>query len=234
MATYKHHKKLMSRKYFDIFFPSQTMDKKMNDAIIIVGKKGSGKTSLALFLIKLYKKFKPRDHVYIFTQVPENFTEIKKIAKIIDVNQMLEDIDEDKNLKYTELFPETSELSNSLVVLDDVENIPLKSLNSMMNRFINVLFQNGRNYNIQIILVLHHINKGTISTPMIKEADSIVLFPESFDYNMLNTLINHYGFSKKRALDLFNSKEKFILLRNTNPMYLFGGSTYKLYPIIKI
>jgi predicted ATP-dependent serine protease len=147
---------------------------------------------------------------------------------------MIEDIDENPSSKYSDLFPELKELSNSLVVLDDIENIPVKLLDSYMNRILNVLIQNGRNYKIQIVLILHHLNKGSVSTPLIKEADGIVIFPDSFDFNMLNTLINHYGFSKKKALALFQLHEKFVFIRNSNPMYLFGGSTLKKYPINKI
>lgn len=157
-----------------------------------------------------------------------------KIANIIDINKMIEDIDENPSSKYSDLFPELKELSNSLVVLDDIENIPVKLLDSYMNRILNVLIQNGRNYKIQIVLILHHLNKGSVSTPLIKEADGIVIFPDSFDFNMLNTLINHYGFSKKKALALFQLHEKFVFIRNSNPMYLFGGSTLKKYPINKI
>jgi len=69
-----------------------------------------------------------------------------------------------------------------------------------MTRFINLLFQNGRNYNIQIILILHHLNRGNTSTQMIKEADALVIFPDSFDYNTLNTLVHHYGFSRQKAI----------------------------------
>jgi AAA15 family ATPase/GTPase len=234
MASSRHHRNLLKEKYFHIFFPSQTMKRKMNDATIIVGKKGSGKTSLALALIKLYHKFKPRDHIYVFTQVPENYDEIRRKVLIIDINKMIEDFDQGESAKFTDLLPEISELQNSLVVLDDVESIPQKTLNSYMTRFINLLFQNGRNYNIQIILILHHLNRGNTSTQMIKEADALVIFPDSFDYNTLNTLVHHYGFSRQKAMELFNAKEKFLLLRNTNPMYLFGGSTLRTYPLDKI
>jgi len=49
----------------------------------------------------------------------------------------------------------------------------------------------------------NHLNPGGQRTLLIKEADSIIMFPGNFDNNLLKTLINHYGFSRDAAIDLF-------------------------------
>jgi len=43
----------MNRAAFDIFYPSRHGKQKQNDTIVIVGRKGSGKTSMLLYLITL-------------------------------------------------------------------------------------------------------------------------------------------------------------------------------------
>jgi ABC-type cobalamin/Fe3+-siderophores transport system ATPase subunit len=137
MTTWKHYKNLISKSAFDTFFPSFHGKTKQNanagridnDTIVIVGRKGSGKTTILLFLIKLFLKFTKRD-ILVFTQVP------------------------------------------------------VKNINQQMTKFINLCFQNGRNYGLTIVLVLHHLNTGRERTLLIKEADSIVMFPGSMDNNL--------------------------------------------------
>jgi len=233
MATWKHYKSLLTKDTFNVFFPSNASKRKDNDTIIIVGRKGSGKTSLLLFLIKLYLRFKPNHHVLIFSQVPENFTQVEgNRVHVFNLNSLVKDADQIGSV--IDVFPELSEIENSLVVFDDTENIPDKRINSQMNKFIHLCFQNGRNYGLTVILVLHQMNPGKERTGILKEADSIIMFPGMMDNNLLKTLINHYGFSKQRAFDLFNLPEKFILLRNAEPSYIFGGSSHRLYPATRI
>jgi predicted AAA+ superfamily ATPase len=231
MASSKYYKDMMNRTAFDVFFPSRRGKQKQNDTIVIVGRKGSGKTSVLLYLIKLYIKFTPDAKVIIFTQVPDNFEKLKEKYEdevgIVNISEMINDEDNGKSY----MFPDISELADSLVVFDDTENIPVKSINQQMTKFINLCFQNGRNYNLTVILVLHHLNTGRERTQLIKEADSIIMFPGNMDNNLLKTLINHYGFSKEAAIDLFRLPEKFIFLRNTEPSYLFGSTSQRIYDV---
>jgi hypothetical protein len=126
------------------------------------------------------------------------------------------------------IFPDLSEIADSLVVFDDTENIPIKEINQQVIKFINLCFQNGRNYGLTVLLVLHHLNTGKERSLLIKEADSIIMFPGNLDNNLLKTLINHYGFSRDAAIDLFRLPEKFILLRNTEPSYIFGSTSQRI------
>ena len=73
MATSKYYRDMINRAAFDIFYPSKRGKQKQNDTIVIVGRKGSGKTSVLLYLIKLYIKFAKDPKVIIFTQVADNF-----------------------------------------------------------------------------------------------------------------------------------------------------------------
>jgi hypothetical protein len=228
MATSKYYRDMMNRAAFDIFYPSKRGKQKQNDTIVIVGKKGIGKTSILLYLIKLYIKFAKDPKVIIFTQVPENFEKLKDkyddIVGVVNLSEIIKD-GVDRN---TYIFPDLSEIADSLVVFDDTENIPIKEINQQVIKFINLCFQNGRNYGLTVLLVLHHLNTGKERSLLIKEADSIIMFPGNLDNNLLKTLINHYGFSRDAAIDLFRLPEKFILLRNTEPSYIFGSTSQRI------
>jgi hypothetical protein len=41
------------------------------------------------------------------------------------------------------------------------------------------------------------LNRGLASSIILRELDSLIIFPHSFDNNTYNTLINHFGFDKR-------------------------------------
>jgi hypothetical protein len=87
---------------------------------------------------------------------------------------------------------------------------------------VNVLAQNGRNFNVCILVVLHQLNKGLQTTTLLREADSVVIFPRAYNINTYNTLVNHFEMDKIMVKDLFSRKdEHFILIHVTIPLYLY-------------
>jgi hypothetical protein len=96
----------------------------------------------------------------------------------------------------------------------------------MLYQLVNVLAQNGRNFNTCLIAILHQINKGLTSTTLLREADSIVIFPKAYDQNTYNTLIRHFGFDKYQVEYLYHNKEEwFILIHHTHPSYIYLGTS---------
>jgi hypothetical protein len=97
----------------------------------------------------------------------------------------------------------------------------------MLENLVNVMAQNGRNYKISLVVILHHLNKGFKSTTL-REMDALIMFPEKFDNNVFNTLLNHFGLTKHLARSLFNKKTRFILIRNSSPFYYFVSNERKI------
>jgi hypothetical protein len=61
---------------------------------------------------------------------------------------------------------------------------------------------------------------------LLREADSVVIFPKAYNINTFNTLVNHFGMDKVLVKNLFSHKdEHFILLHVTMPMYLYFGTS---------
>ncbi|MCS7318152.1 MAG: hypothetical protein NZZ41_07620 [Candidatus Dojkabacteria bacterium] len=113
-----------------------------------------------------------------------------------------------------------------MVIFDDTERYPNPKVEKMLNILVNILAQNGRNFNISLIVILHHLNKGLASSTLLRECDSLIIFPMSYDRNTFNTLLNHFGIDKEFAINLYaNKKEKFILIRNSQPLYIFLGTS---------
>lgn len=141
-------------------------------------------------------------------------------VKTIDLNKV--EIDE---VPPIELF------RDSLVIFNDWENHPDFEANHVLDKLVNILAQNGRNYRISLLIILHHLNKGLKSSTLLREMDALIIFPEKFDNNIFNTLINHFGMTRKMAQDMFRKKSKFVLIRKSSPFYYFVSSKKKKYAL---
>jgi len=122
--------------------------------------------------------------------------------------------------------PNPANYKNSLVIFDDCENYPHPKMNKILDRFANVLAQNGRNYSITIIIIIHHLNKGMKSSTILRELDALIIFPEKFDVNVYNTLLVHFGMPKVILNKIYGKRDKFIYIRNSAPFYYFGSSDF--------
>jgi hypothetical protein len=86
-------------------------------------------------------------------------------------------------------IPDASEFRDSLVIFDDTEKMPNAKIEKMLYQLANVLAQNGRNFGTNVICILHQVNKGLQSTTLLREADTFIIFPRSYDMNTFNTLV---------------------------------------------
>jgi hypothetical protein len=106
------------------------------------------------------------------------------------INVDLGEVAEEETQKYKSDFsglPDTSEFKDSLVIFDDTERHSNPKIERMLYQLVNVLAQNGRNFNVCILVVLHQLNKGLQSTILLREADSVIIFPEP-------TMLKHFKY----------------------------------------
>jgi Cdc6-like AAA superfamily ATPase len=212
---------------FQIFFPGtyrSTKESKHNDVIVISGKKGSGKTELAKFMAYVYHEKCPKNRVIIFSGIKDLYNDLPWAIKV-DLKQV-EKEEEDKARTDFSGLPDASEFHDSLVIFDDTEKMPNVKIEKMMYQLANILAQNGRNFSTNVICILHQLNKGLQSSTILREADTFIIFPRSYDMNTFNTLIHHLGFSKEDAQALYAQKDEwFILIHQTLPSYVYLGSS---------
>jgi predicted AAA+ superfamily ATPase len=192
--------------------------------ILITGPKGVGKTQLVKLLAYIYHKRYPNNRVIIFCGIKGLYNDLPYA-----INVDLDEVAEEETEKFKSDFsgiPDTSEFKNSLMIFDDTERHCNPKIERMLYQLVNVLAQNGRNFNLCLLVVLHQLNKGLQSSTLLGEADSIVIFPKACNVNTYNTIVNHFGMDKVMAKQLFLHKdEHFVLIHVTIPMYLYFGTS---------
>lgn len=220
----------LNKKMYKLFFPGKNRkDSKQNDVIILTGAKGVGKTTLAKYMLELYHKFNPEDRVFVFSGIKNAYDDIP-FAKSIDLEEASR-IEDEKPFNDWSGVPSADKFKNSIVLFDDYENYPHPKMNKILERLVNNIAQNGRNYSITLIAIMHHLNKGLKSSTLLRELDALIFFPEKFDSNVFNTLLNHFGLKKEFIIKLFNLPDKFVYLRNSYPFYYFTASNVNPKPI---
>jgi hypothetical protein len=183
-----------------------------------------GKTQLVKLLAYIYHNHFPQNRIIIFCGIKGLYKDLSYAIKVD-----LDEIAEEESAKFKSDFsslPDTSEFKNSLVIFDDTERYSNPKVERMLYQLVNVLAQNGRNFNICILVVLHQLNKGLQITTLLREADSVVIFPKAYNVNTYNTIVNHFGMDKVMAKQLFLHKdERFILIHVTVPKYPYFGTS---------
>jgi energy-coupling factor transporter ATP-binding protein EcfA2 len=206
---------------FQIFFPGthrSTRESKYNDVIVISGKKGSGKTELAKFMAYVYHEKFPRNRVIVFSGIRDLYNDLPWAIKV-DLKEVEREEQEKSRGDYSGI-PDASEFRDSLVIFDDTEKMPNVKIEKMLYQLTNVLAQNGRNFGTDVICILHQVNKGLQSTTLLREADTFIIFPRSYDMNTFNTLIITLGFQKKMLRPCMHKKMNglFLFIRRSRAM----------------
>jgi GTPase SAR1 family protein len=162
---------------------------------IVIGKKGSGKSTLILNLLKkksspYYKKF---DNIYLISPTAGRDTKFEKLVDELKQEDKYYDELNDENIseiinrlqEFNDEFIEeqeenkTKEKPNNLLILDDcLANLPSSNAHSLINK----IFTNARHYKLSIWCLVQKYNK---LNPLIRtNSDLITIFSPSRYFNL--------------------------------------------------
>lgn len=159
-----------------------------NDTVraLIIGASGSGKTTFARKFITSFKAFNPEF---------EDFTSI-----LISRHQQDMSIDDLDQMVRLEIDPEEpimlEELSNKIIIFDDVENSSNKAWQKYVESLRNDIFENGRKYNIHTLSIIH-LYDGKFLKTLINESNNLVLMNQNMSYNNDRIITKYLGLSNK-------------------------------------
>jgi predicted AAA+ superfamily ATPase len=145
--------------------------------ILITSPKEVGKTQLVKTLAYLYHNHFPQNRVIIFCGIRGLYQDLP-YAIHVDLDEVAQEESEKFKSDFSGI-PDTSEFKNSLVIFDDTERHSNPKIERMLYQLVDVLAQNGRNFNVFILVVLHQLNKGLQSTTLLREVDAVVIFPKA-------------------------------------------------------
>lgn len=186
----------------------------------IAGPQGSGKSYYTADYLKEFKKIFPKKKIYLFSGIDEdiNFKGIKGINKM-DM--------EDQGLLDDPIDPKT-ELSNSLVIFDDIDRSADPQMSNYLHELRNDILKNGRDQSqkgkdIYCLSTNHQVTDSTKTRDLLNECTSITVFPSSGSRFGIERVLKHYmGFGKKeidKIMDL-GKKSRWVTIYKNYPQII--------------
>ncbi len=188
------------------------LDFDRQERFYITGSSGSGKTYYATQLVKQYlKKYKNEDNDFVL---------ISGVPASEDINEL-----EPSVINPYELLNEPlreDEISNAIVMFDDVLSIPKKDVKNNIVAIVNNLVETNRHSNTTMLIINHLINNHFETRKLLNEATAIVFFPKSSAKNNIRKYLTQYeGFSKELIRKIINLPSRAVTLYK-NPDYVLS------------
>jgi len=187
-------------------------NKDVVEKIYVSAPSGAGKSTFTANWIKYGKKYiKPKlDEIYIFSI-------IDKDPPLDKLNPIRVDLDEGL---YDNMF-DPDEIENSIVVFDDIDTMMNKNMRRVVINFKDYLLEQGRHYNIRMIMTSHLMSNYKETRCTLNEATAICFFPHAGStYHIKNFLKIHGGFQPNQIEWILNIQSRWICLYTVMPQYL--------------
>lgn len=185
-----------------------TEDKNQRDSIMITGPSGAGKSVfVSQFIDEYIHKYPDRD-VVLFSMKPQDRALDRYKPIRIPLNHDM--VDDPVKL---------SELENSLVIFDDIDQITDKEIQKAVWNLRDRILEVGRSKGISICTVSHLINNYSATRVVLNEADYVVFFPKSGAKRAITYFLQHYcGFDKDQINKTLSLPTRWAIVKKTYPM----------------
>ncbi len=176
----------------------------------ITGSSGSGKTYFATQLVKQYlKRYKNENNDFVLISGVPSSEDINKLEpSVINPYELLEEPLREE------------EISNAIVLFDDVLSIPNKNVKNNIVAIVNNLVETNRHSNTTMLIINHLINNHHETRKLLNEATSITFFPKSSAKNNIRKYLKTYeGFDDRMIRKIVNLPSRAVTLYK-NPEYI--------------
>jgi hypothetical protein len=86
----------------------------------------------------------------------------------------------------------SEDFKNSMIVFDDIESIPSKTLNKEVHRILTDILTTGRHYNVSACCVYHNACNGALTKAILNECHAITMFPKTMGGRSMKYLLDNY------------------------------------------
>lgn len=199
-------------------------NKNIVEKIYISAVSGAGKSTWAGKYMMEYKKMFKNDEVLLYSTIDYDKELDKSDPMRVKIDEAL--VNDPLSLE---------ELSNNLVVFDDVDTISKPFLLNYVRTLIDYLLEVGRHYNIRLIITSHLLSNYKHTRRVLNEATCVVIFPRAGNlYHIKQYLKNYAGFEQKNIVRILKLRSRWIAIyRNGfNPYVMYEHGVYILEPDI--
>ena len=199
------------------FFPAMLdfEEGEQTSRVYISGMSGSGKSTLGNKIIKEILNREPEKIVYIISPLSNN----EKLINEIDENSII-----DLDLNSMNAFPLLDELSNSIIVFDDIDSYPEERFVKKIYNFVNQVMQAGRKNNIDVIFINHTLQNYRETKYVIQESNFVIVFPGTGTDIQIENYLKKYGCLDKKTINriLSTNNSRWVLVSNIAPRYILS------------
>lgn len=237
ISDYAHGKELHIKNgnlypRFQTFDPNVAGEHGYMFCCLLIGEHGSGKTTMAAKLAKIWRKQNKKSEGNIFLISTQNDECISKLNPIrinctnpskieenfLDPETMVRFVDEN----------DESEFENGLVIVDDLEGLQSPSgsakekkaiLDAIYTNIINPILFTGRHHNCSIIIIRHGMN---LTKPeeraILNESDFIGLFPHKSAPQRIRYILERYCCLPKKYVEkVVSLNSRYLIHHNRYP-----------------
>lgn len=198
-----------------------------NDVILTAATKGSGKSTMCAELaLRMKKIFKLEDDDVIL--VKKNKMEDPAYAKLNPAVITIDDDFLENPLTCDEISPEHT---TKVVILDDLDTIQSKKLETAYLKFQNDLLECGRKYNIYVLIAMHKLCAGVKTKAVLSEADYFLIFPEGVSSDFRYCLQRYGDMSLDVIRDLKKMTTRWILFHQHSPKFILTEGMARIFDL---
>lgn len=192
------------------FLPVPKRIEGQNERVMITGPSGAGKSTWASKYGHQYKKMYPKNKIILFSNKEKDacLDELKPLRMKLDYKLVDDPIS-------------ASELNNTLVIFDDIDQIKNLEIRYAVQELRDLLMAEGRSEKTNVITISHNPTNHKQTVSSLLESSSIVMFPEGGDtYHIEQVLKKYCGLHPKKIRDVLDLNSRWVMCSKTAPKYL--------------
>ena len=195
--------------------------------LYITGPSGSGKSTYVKMFLRNYKIKYPDNNIYLFSKVQQDdsLDDIPGIKRaIIDKNLIEDPLD-------------VSDLKNSVVIFDDVDDIPeiskeQKEIKKALEQLRAEILSTGRHYNVSMLNTSHEACNSHKTKKMLNESHYITIFPNSGQSGLDYFCDKYLGIKQKNLDKLRKLETRWITLGKQYPTICY--TEREIFPLLEL
>ena len=121
--------------------------------------------------------------------------------------------------------------TTKVVILDDLDTIQSKKLETAYLKFQSDLLECGRKYNIYVLIACHKLCSGVKTKAMLSETDYFLIFPSGVTTDFRYCLERYGDMSLDTIRELNYSQSRWILFHQHSPKFILTENMARIFDL---